>query len=110
MRAKISSFNSTMQGSIREERVDLIRDLWRGDVPLVKTYWLFGVVAGIFLIFALPTSNSRVPHSPQGLALYLCLALLCSTSLTQPLYLSGYGGAPTSIKASKGTPFLLSLL
>lgn len=26
----------------------LIRDLWRGDVPLVKTYWLFGVVAGIF--------------------------------------------------------------
>ncbi len=28
--------------------MDLIRDLWRGDVPLVKTYWLFGVVAGIF--------------------------------------------------------------
>ena len=28
--------------------MDLIRDLWRGDFPLVKTYWLFGVVAGIF--------------------------------------------------------------
>jgi|LQYC01.1.fsa_nt_gi hypothetical protein len=32
--------------------MDLIRDLWRGDVPLVKTYWLFGVVAGIFLTIA----------------------------------------------------------
>jgi len=30
----------------------LIRDLWRGDVPLVKTYWLFGVVAGIFFKIA----------------------------------------------------------
>jgi phosphate starvation-inducible membrane PsiE len=27
--------------------MDLIRDLWFGDVPLVKTYWLFGVVVGI---------------------------------------------------------------
>lgn len=34
--------------------MDLIRDLWRGDVPLVKTYWLFVVVVGIFfrIIFA----------------------------------------------------------
>jgi len=27
--------------------MDLIKDLWRGDVPLVKTYWLFGVAVGI---------------------------------------------------------------
>lgn len=27
--------------------MELIRDLWRGDIPLVKTYWLFGVVPGI---------------------------------------------------------------
>ena len=32
--------------------MDLIRDLWGGDVPLVKTYWLFGVVAGIFFNIA----------------------------------------------------------
>lgn len=34
--------------------MDLIRDLWRGDVPLVKTYWLFGAVVGIFfrIVFA----------------------------------------------------------
>jgi len=30
----------------------LIRDLWRGDVPLVKIYWLFGVVAGFFFRIA----------------------------------------------------------
>ena len=29
--------------------MELIRDLWSGDVPLVKTYWLFGVVASIFI-------------------------------------------------------------
>lgn len=27
--------------------MELIRCLWRGDMPLVKTYWLFGVVASI---------------------------------------------------------------
>ncbi len=32
--------------------MDLIKDLWRGDIPLVKTYWLFGVVAGIFFKIA----------------------------------------------------------
>lgn len=30
-----------------EERTNLVLDLWRGDVSLVKTYWLFGVVVGI---------------------------------------------------------------
>ena len=30
----------------------LIRDLWRGDLTLVKTYWLFGVVGGIFFHIA----------------------------------------------------------
>jgi cytochrome c oxidase assembly factor CtaG len=29
--------------------MDLIKDLWHGDVPLVKTYWLFGVAVGILL-------------------------------------------------------------
>ncbi len=34
------------------EMMALIRDLWRGDLPLVKTYWLFGVVGGIFFNIA----------------------------------------------------------
>ena len=32
---------------VREETTSLMGDLWRGDIPLVKTYWLFGVVVGI---------------------------------------------------------------
>jgi hypothetical protein len=35
------------RASIYEERTGLVRDLWQGDVPLVKAYWLFGVLVGI---------------------------------------------------------------
>ena len=27
---------------------DLIKALWRGEIPLARTYWLFGAVAGLF--------------------------------------------------------------
>jgi hypothetical protein len=27
--------------------MELIKDLWRGDIPLVRTYWLFGCVPTI---------------------------------------------------------------
>ncbi len=40
--------NDRIQGvRVTEEKTNLVLDLWRGDVPLVKTYWLFGVVVGI---------------------------------------------------------------
>ncbi|KPK17300.1 MAG: hypothetical protein AMJ67_13705 [Betaproteobacteria bacterium SG8_41] len=40
--------NDRIQGvRVTEEKTSLVLDLWRGDVPLVKTYWLFGVVVGI---------------------------------------------------------------
>ena len=29
----------------------LLKELWRGDVPLVKTYWLFGVGGNILFNF-----------------------------------------------------------
>ncbi len=32
--------------------MELIRSLWRGDVPLVKTYWLYNVVANIIFRLA----------------------------------------------------------
>ena len=35
------------QFTVREIKTTLVGDLWRGDIPLVKTYWLFGVVVGI---------------------------------------------------------------
>src|ERR1051325_5605023 len=43
-----------------------IRDLWRGDVPLVWTYWGFGVVVTIMLVglFAVVENNlSRFDRS-----------------------------------------------
>jgi hypothetical protein len=50
------------QVSVREEMMNLIRNLWRGDIPLVKTYWLFGVIAGIFfnIVFAYIEYQSTV--------------------------------------------------
>ena len=32
---------------LTEENTNLVIDLWRGDISLAKTYWLFGVVVGI---------------------------------------------------------------
>lgn len=32
---------------VTDVNTNLVLDLWRGDVPLVKSYWLFGVVVGI---------------------------------------------------------------
>ena len=32
---------------VQDVSTSLIGDLWRGDIPLVKTYWLFGVLIGI---------------------------------------------------------------
>ena len=37
--------------TVVEETVPLVKELWRGDVALVKTFWLFGFVA--WLCFAI---------------------------------------------------------
>ena len=47
--------------------MELIKDLWRGDVPLVKTYWLFGVVVGILLNF----SFTYIEYRPAVFASFL---------------------------------------
>lgn len=38
----------------RDPSTPLVKALWRGDVSLVKTYWLFGVLVGVcyFMVFA----------------------------------------------------------
>jgi hypothetical protein len=48
--------------------MDLIKDLWRGDVPLVKSYWLFGVVVGIFfrIIFAYIEYQAAIFYTALG--------------------------------------------
>lgn len=43
-----------IRGGDREPTTHLVRALWRGDLSLVKTYWLFGVLVGVcyFMVFA----------------------------------------------------------
>lgn len=64
------------QVSVREEMMDLIRDLWRGDVPLVKTYWLFGVLPGIFFNFAFAYIEYQSSVFPTVLGLIFVLGLV----------------------------------
>ena len=42
--------------------MELLRDLWRGDLPLGKTYWLFGFVPGLLfrVVFAYIEYQSAV--------------------------------------------------
>jgi hypothetical protein len=59
--------------------MDLIRDLWFGDVPLVKTYWLFGVVVGVGFAIAF----TFIEYQSEGLStgfgpiLFIGLIVFC---------------------------------
>ncbi len=57
--------------------MDLIKDLWRGDVPLVRTYWLFGVVAFIFFNLANALAEWQIDFfvSDLGYAVFLGFTL-----------------------------------
>lgn len=46
----------------------LVRNLWRGDVSLVKTYWIYGVVVGICfaIVFAFIEYQSSGLHAGLG--------------------------------------------
>jgi hypothetical protein len=47
--------------------MDLIKSLWRGDVPLVKTYWLYGFFGWNLLGAALAVLEQSFP-SPLPLS------------------------------------------
>ena len=51
--------------------MDLIRDLWHGEVPLVKTYWLFGVVAGIFFNIAFTYIEFQISALSTGILIFV---------------------------------------
>ena len=57
--------------------MDLIKALWRGDVALVKTYWLFGVVAGIIfnIVFAYIEHQSALYSTVLGGLFVLALVV-----------------------------------
>lgn len=55
------------QVTIREHRVGLVTDLWRGDVPLVMTWWVFGVVVGICFTIAYAFIEYQMSGLSEGL-------------------------------------------
>jgi len=57
----------------------LVRDLWQGDVPLVKTFWLFGVVVGVgfAIVFAYIEYQSEGLSEGFGFAYIIGSRLFC---------------------------------
>lgn len=58
--------------------MDLIRDLWHGDIPLWKTYWLFGWLVGMFFYFAfvcIECDKSTLFSTCPGLIIMLVFSL-----------------------------------
>ncbi len=44
--------------------MDLVKALWRGDIPLVVTYWLYGVLGSLLLRIPLLIWEEYPPTSP----------------------------------------------
>ena len=62
-----------------ETQTHLVRDLWRGNVSLAKTYWLFGVVVGVCyaIVFAYIEYQSRGLSEGLGPVFIIALRLSC---------------------------------
>jgi hypothetical protein len=53
--------------------MDHIKALWKGEIPLVRTYWLYFVVIGTLLELPLQLYPSRADYSLLGLNIYALL-------------------------------------
>ncbi|MDQ0395384.1 hypothetical protein [Labrys monachus] len=60
----------------RRQSDSLIVRLWRGDVPLAVTYWVFGVVVGAILRLALPGVTYLVFANAKNLSNFDVSAIL----------------------------------
>jgi len=69
----------TVQGvTVQEVKVGLVRDLWRGDVPLAKAYWLFGVVVGIGFAIAFAVIEYQSSGLSEGIGPAFIIGLMLS--------------------------------
>ena len=50
--------------------MDHIRALWKGEIPLARTYWLYFVVIGTLLELPLRIYPSRAAYYLPGLSIY----------------------------------------
>ena len=63
---------------VQEESAGLVVDLWRGDVPLVKAYWLYGVVVGICVAIIFVYIDYMSTGMSTGFGPVFLLALMLS--------------------------------
>ena len=61
-----------------ETRTHLVRDLWRGNVSLAKTYWLFGVVVGVCYAIVFAYIDYQSSGLSEGLGPAFIIALMLS--------------------------------
>jgi len=66
--------------------MQLIKDLWRGDISLVKTYWLFGVAPSVIFYLAL----TYVQHQGDILASGFGVLFVCGFVLFFFIIYSGF--------------------
>lgn len=65
--------------------MSLLKELWRGDVPLVKTYWIYGVGVSLLLNVALLALTSMLSSVP---AVSLPLFVLGILSILYTLFIA----------------------
>ncbi len=56
----------------------LMKDLWHGDIPLVRTYWLFGVLPTIFfnMVFSYIQGQNAIVASRLAAVCFLGMVLI----------------------------------
>ena len=57
--------------------MELIKDLWRGDIPLSKAFWLFGVCVSVLFkaIFFFLTFQTQILSTVIGQSFLWCLII-----------------------------------
>ena len=67
--------------------MDLIRDLWRGDVPLVKTFWIFGFSINLLFTVAVGYLIYHPEVSETGIGRTILLLLIVANMIYAPFIL-----------------------
>ena len=58
----------TEEGLNTEQRKNIIVRLWKGHVQLWKTYWLYGVLAGLIIRLLTPVVAYEVSYNVNSLS------------------------------------------
>lgn len=61
-----------------EEKKPLLVDLWRGDVPLVMSFWLFGIFAGLCFAIVFAFVDYQISGLAEGLGPLFIIGLIVS--------------------------------